>query len=95
MPTGRLDPRLATESKRRGEAGLLRQRPVRVPAPGKVLSALSLIAQARSGHHSGLAFTDHQMHDLKLERFLKELGNGPIKTFTLRGIKDSPPLSAR
>jgi cytochrome c peroxidase len=35
---------------------------------------------------------DHQMHDLHLERFLKEEpGDGPIKTFTLRGIKDSPP----
>ena len=31
------------------------------------------------------------MHDLKLERFLNEPGDGPIKTFTLRGIKDSPP----
>ena len=31
------------------------------------------------------------MHDLHLERFLKEPGDGPIKTFTLRGIKDSPP----
>jgi cytochrome c peroxidase len=35
---------------------------------------------------------DHQMHDLYVERFLKhEPGDGPIKTFTLRGIKDSPP----
>ena len=32
------------------------------------------------------------MHDLHLERFLKnEAGDGPIKSFTLRGIKDSPP----
>jgi len=32
------------------------------------------------------------MHDLQLERFLDgEPGDGPIKTFTLRGIKDSPP----
>jgi cytochrome c peroxidase len=40
------------------------------------------------------------MHDLKLERFYKVgqtvnglvmLPDGPIKTFTLRGIKDSPP----
>jgi cytochrome c peroxidase len=31
------------------------------------------------------------MHDLKLERFLNEPGDGPMKTFTLRGIKDSPP----
>ena len=31
------------------------------------------------------------MHDLRLERFTREPGDGPIKTFTLRGIKDSPP----
>ena len=31
------------------------------------------------------------MHDLKLERFTNEPGDGPIKSFTLRGIKDSPP----
>jgi cytochrome c peroxidase len=32
------------------------------------------------------------MHDLHLERFLQdEAGDGPIKSFTLRGIKDSPP----
>ena len=36
-------------------------------------------------------FMDQQMHDLKLERFTREPGDGPIKTFTLRGIKDSPP----
>lgn len=41
--------------------------------------------------HAPPAFLDHQMHDLKLERFTKEPGDGPIKTFTLRGIKDSPP----
>jgi cytochrome c peroxidase len=41
--------------------------------------------------HEPPAFLDHQMHDLKLERFLNEPGDGPIKTFTLRGIKDSPP----
>jgi cytochrome c peroxidase len=41
--------------------------------------------------HSGKAFLDHQMHDLHLERFLDEPGDGPIKTFTLRGIKESPP----
>ena len=39
------------------------------------------------------------MHDLKTERFCKPqmingmmaVGDGPIKTFLLRGIKDSPP----
>jgi cytochrome c peroxidase len=41
--------------------------------------------------HSGPGFLDHQMHDLHVERFTKEPGDGPIKTFTLRGIKDSPP----
>jgi cytochrome c peroxidase len=41
--------------------------------------------------HTGPAFTDHQMHDLHLERFTKEPGDGAMKTFTLRGIKESPP----
>jgi cytochrome c peroxidase len=36
-------------------------------------------------------YLDNQMHDLRLERFLNEPGDGPIKTFTLRGIKESPP----
>ena len=39
------------------------------------------------------------MHDLQLQRFFKPhminnvmaSGDGPIKTFPLRGIKDSPP----
>jgi len=42
--------------------------------------------------HFGVAYLDHQMHDLRLERFTKEPGDGPIKTFTLRGIKESPPF---
>ncbi|MFY4728031.1 cytochrome B6, partial [Nitrospira sp. BLG_2] len=42
--------------------------------------------------HTPPFYLDHQMHDLHLERFLKdEPGDGPMKTFTLRGIKDSPP----
>jgi cytochrome c peroxidase len=41
--------------------------------------------------HSGPAFLDHQLHDLRVERFTAEPGDGPMKTFTLRGIKDSPP----
>jgi cytochrome c peroxidase len=45
-----------------------------------------------AGCHTPPSYLDHQMHDLHLERFLKEEpGDGPIKTFTLRGIKDSPP----
>jgi cytochrome c peroxidase len=42
--------------------------------------------------HTGPFYLDHQMHDLHMERFFRdEPGDGPIKTFTLRGIKDSPP----
>jgi cytochrome c peroxidase len=41
--------------------------------------------------HPAPFYLDHQMHDLHLERFLKEPGDGPMKSFTLRGIKDSPP----
>lgn len=49
--------------------------------------------------HSGAFFTDGQMHNLKVERFFKPrmingrfaTADGPIKTFPLRGIKDSPP----
>ncbi|MGE0708238.1 MAG: cytochrome C [Planctomycetota bacterium] len=41
--------------------------------------------------HSGPAFTDDYMHDLQVERFYVGRPEGPIKTFPLRGIKDSPP----
>lgn len=41
--------------------------------------------------HSGPAFTDDYMHDLKVERFYVGRPEGPIKTFPLRGIKDTPP----
>jgi cytochrome c peroxidase len=41
--------------------------------------------------HPAPFYLDHQMHDLHLERFLDEPGDGPIKSFTLRGVKDSPP----
>jgi cytochrome c peroxidase len=49
--------------------------------------------------HTGAFFIDNQMHDLHLERFYtietingqRNMQDGPIKTFTLRGIKDSPP----
>src|SRR5262249_7540409 len=42
--------------------------------------------------HPAPSYLDNQMHDLQLERFLKdEAGGGPIQTFTPPGIKDSPP----
>ncbi len=44
-------------------------------------------------------YTDNTMHNLQTEKFyapqmingMKAVGDGPIKTFPLRGIKDSPP----
>ncbi len=52
-----------------------------------------------SSCHPAPYYTDNSMHDLKAERFYKmEMANGmmmahdgTIKTFPLRGIKDSPP----
>jgi cytochrome c peroxidase len=41
--------------------------------------------------HPAPFYLDDKMHDLKLEEFLPEPGDGPIKTFTLRGTKESPP----
>jgi cytochrome c peroxidase len=81
-PTGRLDPALASPQELEGE---------------KVFMGKGQCAQCHIPQES---FLDHQMHDLKLERFyepgktvndLVMLPDGPIKTFTLRGIKDSPP----
>ena len=34
---------------------------------------------------------DEYLHDLQVERFYHGRPEGPIKTFPLRGIKDSPP----
>jgi cytochrome c peroxidase len=49
--------------------------------------------------HPAPFYTDNLMHNLKVERFyepqthngLVATAQGPIKTFTLRGIKESPP----
>ncbi len=41
--------------------------------------------------HAGPAFVDDYLHDLQVERFYLGRPEGPIKTFPLRGIKDSPP----
>ncbi len=77
---GRLDPTQATEQERRGEA--------------------LFFGKARCAEcHPAPYYTDNTMHDLKTERFYKPVtilghemvGDGKIKTFPLRGIKDSPP----
>jgi cytochrome c peroxidase len=52
-----------------------------------------------AGCHPAPFYLDNRMHDLHLKRFYKpkmisdqyNLADGPIKSFTLRGIKDSPP----
>lgn len=41
--------------------------------------------------HPAPFYLDNEMHDLHMEEFLDEPGDGPIKSFTLRGIKESPP----
>jgi cytochrome c peroxidase len=42
--------------------------------------------------HPAPHYIDNQHHDLKIERFLDEPPRGQIKTFSLRGIKESPPF---
>jgi cytochrome c peroxidase len=49
--------------------------------------------------HPGPYYTDNSMHNLRTERFFRPRPNngaiataeGPMKTFPLRGVKDSPP----
>jgi cytochrome c peroxidase len=81
-PSGRLDPTKANERELAGE---------------RVFVGKGRCAEC---HVPQLSFMDSQMHDLRLERFyeightvngLVTLPDGPIKTFTLRGVKDSPP----
>jgi cytochrome c peroxidase len=77
---GRLDVRKATETENRGQALFF----------GKAQCSVC---------HPAPYYTDNTMHNLKVERFFKPRSingrmawaDGPIKTFSLRGIKDSPP----
>jgi cytochrome c peroxidase len=77
---GKLDPKKATASEMRGQDVFF----------GKAKCASC---------HTAPYYTDNLMHNLKTERFFKpqmvngRMANmdGPIKTFTLRGIKDTPP----
>jgi cytochrome c peroxidase len=77
---GRLDPAKASESERRGEQVF----------HGKGKCGVC---------HAPPYYTDNSMHNLRTERFFQEKtingrlasADGPIKTFPLRGIKDSPP----
>lgn len=77
---GRLDPEKASESELRGE---------------RLFSGKGKCSVC----HPAPYYTDNLMHNLKTERFYKPRmingrmasADGPIKTFPLRGIKDSPP----
>jgi cytochrome c peroxidase len=77
---GRLDSSKASEAERRGQDLFF----------GKAQCAVC---------HPAPYYTDNTMHNLKAERFYptQEVNgrtasaDGPIKTFPLRGIKDSPP----
>ena len=77
---GKLDPAQASESELRGQELFF----------GKAQCAVC---------HPAPYYTDNLMHNLRTERFYKprmingEMAaqDGPIKTFPLRGIKDSPP----
>ena len=77
---GKVDAKTATESEVRGQAVFF----------GKGQCATC---------HTPPYYTDNTMHDLMAERFFKPRlvngmmmsGDGPIKTFPLRGVKDSPP----
>jgi cytochrome c peroxidase len=77
---GRLDPSKATDAEKRGEEIFF----------GK--------GQCNACHQPPY-YTDNTMHNLQTERFyepqtingIRAVGDGPIKTFPLRGIKDSPP----
>jgi cytochrome c peroxidase len=77
---GTLDPALATAAERRGQALFF----------GKAACATC---------HPAPYYTDNLMHNLRTERFFRPrlvngamaAADGPIKTFPLRGVKDSPP----
>jgi len=77
---GRLDPAKASDAELRGE---------------KIFNGKGQC----SACHPAPYYTDNSMHNLRVERFYDEKmingvmasADGPIKTFPLRGIKDSPP----
>src|SRR4051794_302114 len=48
-------------------------------------------AQCVNCHLPQESYMDQQMHDLHVERFLKEPGDGPIKPSPFRAKKESPP----
>ena len=76
----------------------LQLQPMQVNAVESLLRRVGGKGQCGACHQPPY-YTDNLMHDLKTERFFKptmihglsEVGDGAVKTFPLRGIKDSPP----
>jgi cytochrome c peroxidase len=69
-------------------------------APDEVRGEVLFFGKAKCGTcHPAPYYTDNLMHNLRSERFYKPRlingrmanADGPIKTFPLRGIKESPP----
>lgn len=72
-----------------GPLGLLNAQATEQEKRGEAL----FLGKARCAvcHPPATHFTDQTMHDLQVERFYPGRPEGPVKTFPLRGIKDSPP----
>jgi cytochrome c peroxidase len=55
------------------------------------LRGQKIFAASCASCHTPPYYTDNSAHDLQVERFYNGRAEGLIKTFALRGIKDSPP----
>lgn len=55
------------------------------------LRGQKIFADSCASCHTPPYYTDNSAHDLQVERFYNGRAEGLIKTFALRGIKDSPP----
>ena len=55
------------------------------------LRGQKIFADSCASCHTPPYYTDNSAHDLQVERFYNGRAEGLIKTFVLRGIKDSPP----
>jgi cytochrome c peroxidase len=72
----------------------------RLATPAEIRGQKVFFGKGQCGTcHTGPYFTDNNMHNLQVERFYRArmingvaaAADGPIKTFPLRGVKDSPP----
>ena len=74
------------------EAGSVRPADRGQGDPGRAAGEALFFGKARCAEcHPAPTYTDDKMHDLRVEEFYNGRAQGWIKTFSLRGIKDSPP----